>query len=106
MLRKISILGTLILASCTSQGSNMTLASIISGYRNAPTAAEEVAWRNARRSNTDRAYRNFISSYPNSSYVPVAASRITRSVKPKPVSVRNLDRPERNPSFGRSGSAY
>ncbi|MBY4611243.1 hypothetical protein K6M90_26725 [Rhizobium sp. 9T] len=106
MLRKISILGTLILASCTSHGSNMTLASMISGYRGAPTAAEEVAWRNARRSNTDQAYRNFISTYPNSSYVPVATSRITRSVKPRPVAVRNLGRPERSSSFGRSGSAY
>ncbi|MBA9034731.1 hypothetical protein ACU8MP_35095 (plasmid) [Rhizobium leguminosarum] len=106
MLRKISILGTLILASCTSQGSNMTLASMMSGYRGAPTSAETVAWRNAQRSNTDQAYRNFISQYPNSSYVPVATSRITRSVNPKPVAVRNFGGSDRSSSFGRSGSAY
>ncbi len=105
MLRRISILGTLILASCTPQGSNMTLASMFSGYR-APTSAETVAWRNAQRSNTDQAYRNFISQYPDSSYVPAATSRLTKSVNRAPVAVRNFGGSERGSSFGRSGSGY
>lgn len=90
MLRRLSVLGTLLLAACTPQGPGLSLNTLANCYTNVPTDAEAAAWRAAQRANTARAYRSFITRYPKSCYAPVASARLGRLVEKKPPVVRNV----------------
>lgn len=92
MFRRLSVLGTLLLAACTPQGPGVTLSALANCYSNAPSDAEASAWREARRADTAKAYRSFVKKYPGSCYVPIATARLSRVVEKKPAVVRNLPR--------------
>lgn len=103
MLRRLSILGSLLLAACVPSLGPAGWAP--SGYYNrVATKAETAAWRAAQRANTARAYRAFINNYPRSRYVPMATKKLTIAVTKKPTVVRNV--PRSNAARGSSGRAY
>ena len=90
MLRRLSVLGSLLLAACVpAQGPGGALYGQASCYITPPTRAEAAAWRAAQSTNTARAYRAFINNYPRSCYVPAATDRLSRVVTKKPPPVRN-----------------
>src|SRR5262245_12565557 len=101
MLRRLSVLGTLLLAACTSQGPNLSIDSLANCYSNVPTREEAAAWSAARRADTAKAYRSFIHKYPKSCYAPVATAKLTDNVQRIPSTVRNL--PEGGGSKGGRG---
>jgi hypothetical protein len=95
MLRRLSILGSLLLAACVpSLGPIMAPSNAASCYNKVPTKAEAMAWRSALRVNTDKSYRGFINNYPRSCYVPMATKNLATAVTRKPVVVRNVPRSE------------
>lgn len=88
MLRRLSILGSLLLAACVP-----TYVPPLqpSGYYNrVATKAETAAWREAQRINTARAYRNFIHQYPRSRYVPAATAKLKAIVNKPPPVIRDV----------------
>lgn len=87
MLRRLSILASLLVAACVPAGGPNSTANC---HNNPPTKAEAMAWRSAQRSNSAKSYRAFINSYPKSCYVPAAASKISGTVQKKPAVVRNV----------------
>lgn len=105
MLRRLSILGSLLLAACVpSLVPSVAPNDPASCYNKAPTKAEAMAWRSALRVNTDKSYRGFINTYPRSCYVPMATKKLTTAVTRKPTVVRNV--PRSNAARGSSGRAY
>ncbi len=101
MLRRLSILGSLLLAACVPAGYNVPPGSAASCYTRPPTQAEAGAWRNARQVNTARAYRDFINAYPRSCYVPAATEKLSALAQRKPVVVRNVPKsPKPKPGGG------
>lgn len=93
MLRRLSVLGSLLLAACVPfQGLDLAPSPTASCYNKVPTKAEAMAWRSALRVNTDRSYRRFINSYPRSCYVPMATKKLSAAVTKKPTIVRNVPR--------------
>ena len=92
MLRRLSILGSLLLAACVPQGVGLRPISTTNCYNKAPTKAEATAWRSAQRINTAKAYRGFINNYPQSCYVPAASAKVEAVVSKKPTVVRNVPR--------------
>ena len=101
MLRRLSVLGTLLLAACTTQGPGLSFNSLASCYTNVPTKDEAAAWSAARRADTAKAYRSFIHRYPKSCYAPVATAKLTDNVQRTPSTARNL--PEGESRGGRGG---
>jgi hypothetical protein len=89
MLRRLSILGSLLLAACVP-GLGPGVAPTISCYTKVPTKAEAGAWRSAQKANTPKAYRAFINSYPRSCYVPAATAKLSSVVTKKKTVVRNV----------------
>lgn len=87
MLRRLSILGSLLLAACVPQVPQVMPTAY---YNKVATKAEANAWRAAQRLNTANAYRTFINSYPRSRYVPMAIERLSVIVKKSPSVVRVL----------------
>jgi hypothetical protein len=90
MLRRLSVLGALLLAACVPQGPGAGSSSTAACSTKVPTKAEAMAWRSAKRVNTAKSYRGFINSYPRSCYVPAATNRLGAVVTKKPVVVRNV----------------
>jgi hypothetical protein len=90
MFRRLSVLGTLLLAACTPQGPGLSKTALSSCVTNAPSSAEAAAWRAAVKNKTAQAYRSFINNYPNSCYTPLATARLSTLVDKKPTVVRNL----------------
>jgi hypothetical protein len=91
MLRRLSVLGSLLLAACVPfQGLDLTPSAAASCYNKVPTKAEAMAWRSAQRVNTDKSYRGFINNYPRSCYVPMATKKLSAAVTKKPTIVRNV----------------
>lgn len=89
MLRRLSILGSLLLAACVP--SLGPAGWTPSGYHNkVPTKAEAAAWRATQRANTASAYRAFINSYPRSRYVPAATAKLSAVVKKRPPVIRDV----------------
>ena len=88
MLRRLSILGSLLLAACVPQGIGPQQSA--NCYFKPPTRAEAMAWRSAQRVNTARSYRKFINAYPGSCYVPQASYKLSTTVPRKPTVVRNV----------------
>jgi hypothetical protein len=101
MLRRLSILGSLLLAACVPfQGPSLAPSSAASCYNKVPTNAEAMAWRSALRVNTDKSYRGFINNYPRSCYVPMATKKLATAVTRKPVVVRSVPRSTRTTRTG------
>jgi hypothetical protein len=90
MLRRLSVLGALLLAACVPQGPGAGSGSTAACSTKVPTKAEAMAWRSAQRVNTAKSYRGFINSYPRSCYVPAATDKLAAVVTKKPVVVRNV----------------
>ena len=88
MLRRLTILGSLLLAACVPQGMGQQQSS--NCYFKPPTKAEAMAWRSAQRVNTAKSYRKFINAYPRSCYVPEASYKLSTTVPKKPTTVRNV----------------
>src|SRR5262245_9004953 len=88
MLRRLSILGSLLLTACVPQGIGPQQSA--GCYNNPPTEAEAMAWRSAQRVNTAKSYRKFINSYPRSCYVPDASYKLSSTVPKQPTVVRNV----------------
>jgi hypothetical protein len=88
MLRRLSILGSLLLAACVPQGMGQQQSA--NCYFKPPTKAEAMAWRSAQRVNTPKSYRKFINAYPRSCYVPDASYKLSTNVPKKPTTVRNV----------------
>jgi hypothetical protein len=92
-LRRLSILGSMLLAACVPSQRNV---GPVSGapdcYNYSPSKSELAAWRAAIRANTASAYRSFIRKYPRSCYVPMATAKISMKVEQKPVTVKKLPR--------------
>ena len=89
VLKRLSILGTMILAACVpASGPGRDMPS--SYYNKVATKAETNAWRAAQRTNTPSAYRAFINSYPRSRYVPAATDRIKSMTKRNPFLPRTI----------------
>jgi hypothetical protein len=90
MLRRLSILGSLLLAACVPQGPGIGPQQSANCYFKPPTKAEAMAWRSAQRVNTAKSYRKFINAYPRSCYVPEASYKLSTTVPKKPTTVRNI----------------
>ena len=90
MLRRLSVLGSLLLAACVPQGMGVAPSYPLGCYTKVPTKAEAMAWRSAQRVNTAKSYRGFINSYPRSCYVPAATDKLGAVVTKKPTVVRNV----------------
>lgn len=90
MLRRFSILGSLLLAACVPQGAGVGSSTTASCYTKAPTKAEAMAWRSAQRVNTAKSYRGFINHYPRSCHIPAAADKLGAAVGKKPTLVRDV----------------
>src|SRR3954452_9902295 len=102
--RRLSVLGTLLLAACTPQGPFLSSNSLANCYTNVPTKDEAAAWNTASRANTAKAYRSFVNKYPKSCYAPVATARLTGNVERVPANVRDLQGGEsRGGGGGRGG---
>lgn len=89
LLKRLSVLATMILAACvpsTGPGQNAPA----SQFNKTATRAEADAWRAAQNADTPAAYRAFIRSYPRSRYVPAATERISATAKKSPLSLRNV----------------
>jgi hypothetical protein len=92
-LRRLSILGSMLLAACVpSLRIDSPIVVAPNCYNFFPSKTEQAAWRAALRANTASAYRSFIRTYPRSCYVPAATARISTAVEKKPVTVRNVPR--------------
>ena len=88
MLRRLSVLGSLLLAACVpTQVPELQPAGY---YNKVTTRAERADWRATRRADTAQAYRAFINKYPKSRYVPAAIERLKVVVKKKPPTVRRI----------------
>lgn len=88
MLRRLSILGSLLLAACVP---NYVPPLQPSGYYNRVATKEETAaWRAALRINTANAYRTFIHQYPRSRYVPAATAKLSAIVNRRQPDIRNI----------------
>jgi hypothetical protein len=88
MLRRLSILGSLLLAACVP---NYVPPLQPSGYYNRVATKEETAaWRAALRINTASAYRTFIHNYPRSRYVPAATAKLSAIVNKQQPIIRNV----------------
>ena len=88
MLRRLSILGSLLLAACVPAQWPGSVAPPTSCYNKVPTPVEAMAWRSAQRVNSAKAYRAFINNYPRSCYVPAATDKLSAVVKKPPPVVR------------------
>src|SRR5690349_11200727 len=106
MFRRLSVLGTLLLAACTPQGPNLSVNSLANCYFNVPTKAESDAWNAARRANTAKAYRSFIHKYPKSCYAPVATARLTGNLQRTPATIRDLPGGQGDVNAGRGRGGY
>jgi hypothetical protein len=94
MLRRISVLFSVILAACIpTTRSNAPAPQANSCQNAAPTAIEASEWRRAQRVNTREAYRAFLMKYPRSCYAPFAALKMQRTVQQQPVVVRRMPPP-------------
>lgn len=101
MLRRLSVLGSILLAACvpaTGPGAKDTAAC----YDKVPSKAEAMEWRSAQRVNTAKSYRKFISLYPRSCYVPMATAKLSKFVDKKAPPVRNLPKPDKESGAGSS----
>ena len=90
MLRRLSVLGTLLLTACVPSLGPGSLTTTIDCFNKPPTKAESAAWRSAQRVNTAKAYRRFINSYPRSCYVPAATAKISAPTQKPPSFLRNI----------------
>lgn len=104
MLRRLSILGSLLLAACVPMKD-----------LNAPdprparmqSAGNELAdWRHAQRENTRAAYRNFIRRHPKSRFVGIATLRMKTAVAGKPAVRRVMPKVQRASEANSSRSNY
>ena len=102
MFRRLSILGTLLLAACVPSYGPGALTSTASCFNKAPTKAETTAWRKALTANTAKAYRAFINAHPRSCYVPQATEKLSSVVKRPPSVARDIA----GGGSGGGGSAY
>jgi hypothetical protein len=101
MLRRLSVLGSLLLVACVPfQDFDPTLGPAASCYNKVPTKSEAMAWRSAQRVNTDKSYRAFINNYPRSCYVPMATKKLSAAVSKRPTIVRNVPRSENTTRIG------
>lgn len=90
-LRRLSILGSMVLAACVPWQRNVgPISGAPNCYDYSPSKTELAAWRAAIRTNTAGAYRSFIKKYPRSCYVAMATARISTTVEKKPVAVKKL----------------
>ncbi len=104
MLRRLSILGSLLLAACVPTQVPQLQPS---GYYNkVATKAETADWRAAQRANTAAAYRAFINKYPRSRFVPAATARLSAIVKKKSPNIRDLTGGGVGGNTGASGGSY
>ena len=90
MLRRLSVLGSLLLAACVPTPGPGNSGLAVSCYDKVPTKAEAAAWRSAQNANSAKAYRAFINSYPRSCYVPAATAKLSTVVTKKPMTVRTV----------------
>ena len=89
MLRRLSVLGSLLLAACVpALGPSVPPGSAASCYNKVPSRAEAAAWSAAKNVNSAQAYRAFINNYPRSCYVPAAVDRLSKITTKKPPVVR------------------
>jgi hypothetical protein len=95
MLRRLSILGSLLLAACVPQG-GLTPIKAASCALNPPTGPEAMAWRSAKRVNTAKSYRGFINNYPHSCYVPAASAKLGTGVGKNKLVVRDVPKTKGN----------
>ena len=113
MLKRISVLFSVVLAACVpSMRSNAPAPQANSCQNAVPTAMEASEWRRAQRVNTRDAYRAFLLKYPRSCYAAFATLKMKRTVQQQPVVVRRMPaqpratRPRAVPIEGGQGRAY
>jgi hypothetical protein len=100
-LRRLSVLGSLLLAACIP---TQVPELHPSGYYNRVATREETAaWRAAQRANTAHAYRAFINNYPRSRYVPAATAKLRSVVKKRPPTIRIFEGAGSNQGGGGRG---
>lgn len=104
LLRRLSILASMLVAACVPAQLNQRSDKPSGGYHDAaPSRAELAAWRAAIRENSPRGYRGFIRKYPRSRYVALATSRIATAVPKQRVAERKGGGDRSNGSGGSKG---
>jgi hypothetical protein len=106
LLRRLSILGSMILAACVPVAGLKSPTYPANCYNQTPTRPELAAWRAAVKSNTAKAYRSFIRAYPQSCYVPMATAKIASVVDQQKPPIRNLPKTTKPPSAPRGHNSY
>jgi len=90
MLRRLTVIGSMLLAACVPVRSPAPLPS---GYYNKEATRQETAdWAAAQRVNTADAYRAFVNRHPKSRYAPAAIEKIRVIVAIGKPTIRNVAR--------------
>ncbi|RJG45625.1 hypothetical protein [Mesorhizobium sp. DCY119] len=109
MLKRFSVLGSVLLAACVpfQRMAAPTPVSRVDTCNPVPfNLAEKLAWHAALKQNTSAAYRSFIKNHPRSCYVPMAKAKMSRAVVAKPVTMRNIPKAPRPKSPAPRRAAY